>query len=439
MSQLQKAQSIYFIGIGGIGISAVARMMAMEGKKVAGSDRGSSKVTEELERAGVTVFIGHNAGNIPTDCDLVIYTVAIPPENPEFVESKKRGIPLLTYPQTLDMISVEKFTIAVSGTHGKTTTTAMISKIMIDAGLDPTVIVGSLMKNPNGGESNFIAGKSKYLVVEADEYKKSFHNLHPSALVINNIDEDHLDFYKDLTDIQSSFREVALQVPADSFIVTDFKNEKVKPALDGVVAKVIDYKAFMDDNLILKIPGKHNRSNAAAASAVCAELGISKSQIRKSLEDFDGPWRRFEFKGTTKNGAIVYDDYAHNPQKVEAAIEGARELFPDKKIIIVFQPHLFSRTKALFYQFTKAFHLADHVILAPIYPAREPFDSSINSEMLAFGINKEEGDDRAVSLPDFSSIESYLLAHHDNSSTVIVTMGAGEGNKIAEAIVLHNT
>lgn len=434
MKTLKKAQKIHFIGIGGIGISAIARMMLLEGKSVSGSDRDTSKVTEELQKAGAVIYLGHDAQHIPTDTDLVVYTVAVPAENPELAEAKRRNIPLMTYPQTLDEISKEKYTIAVSGTHGKTTTTAMIAKVMIDAGLDPTVIVGSLMKNPDGSESNFIAGKSEYLVVEADEYKKSFHNLHPTMLVINNLDEDHLDFYKDLADIQASFREVAVKVPANGYVVTDIENGNVKPVIEKLTGTVVNYMDFYNDELKLKIPGRHNRHNAAVASAVGQILGLPAEQVLKSLMEFSGTWRRFEYKGVTKTGALVYDDYAHNPQKVAAAIQGAKEYFPGKKIVVVYQPHLYSRTKTLFKQFSAAFDEADQVILMPIYPAREPFDPTITSEMLAVAIN-ERGTTACEALPSPEAIEGRLKKDFDQRNTVIITMGAGDGYKIGEALL----
>jgi UDP-N-acetylmuramate--alanine ligase len=432
---LETAKRIHFIGIGGIGISAIARMMQAEGKVVSGSDRDQSKVTDELGKLSIKITIGQEAGNIPEECDLVVYTHALGQDNLELVEAKKRSIPLLTYPQTLDLISKEKYTIAISGTHGKTTTTAMVAKVLIDAGLDPTVIVGSLMKNPDGTESNFRAGKSRYLVVEADEYKKSFHNLHPKILVINNIDEDHLDFYKDLADIQDSFKEVALKVPADGFIIADPKNPHVTPVLEDLPGKIIDFTPYIQSDLTLKVPGKHNKSNAGVALAIADVLKIDRNEALKSLQEFGGLWRRFEFKGKTKGGAEVYDDYAHNPQKVLATLEGAREMFPDKKIIAVYQPHLYSRTKTLFNEFTKAFDEADMTLFIPIYPAREPFDATISSDMLAEAIQKRLGENRAKSVATFEEAERFLNEECNTADHVVITMGAGDGYKIGETFL----
>jgi UDP-N-acetylmuramate--alanine ligase len=457
---LRQAKHIYFIGIGGIGISAVARMLLLEGKKVSGSDRDETKVTEELRKAGATVFIGQKKENIPKDCDLIIYTNAIGEDNSEFVEAKSRGVKMLTYPETLGFISREKYTIAVSGTHGKTTTTAMVAKVMIDNGLDPTVIVGSLIHHPGYQnnhpslekegkgdlDTNFIFGQSKYLVVEADEYKKSFHNLEPSVMVITNIDEDHLDFYKDLVDIQNSFLHLAKKIPKDGFLICNTKLPNLQPIIKGVRCTVMDYSEIKLINKLL-VPGEHNREDARAAVAVGQALGVDIKKADLAVSKFTGTWRRFEYKGKTKEGVLVYDDYAHNPQKVRAALQGARELYPNKNIIVVFQPHLFSRTKLLLNEFAKSFADADEVILTPIFPAREAFDPTISSEVLANAIKKTQksssplngvpnrSEDVSVfSFSDFQSIITYLKTHLKKDD-VVITMGAGEQYKIGEALL----
>jgi len=453
---LKTAQKIHFIGIGGIGISAIARMLLLEGKNVSGSDRDDTKVTQELAKAGAKIFIGANKDNIPADIDLVIYTVAIPADNAELIEAKNRGTVMLTYPETLNIISKQKYTIAVSGTHGKTTVTAMVAKVMIDAGLDPTVIVGSLI-----GDTNFIMGKSKYLVVEADEYKKSFHNLEPSILVINNLDLDHLDFYKDLADIQDSFLHLAKKLPSDGFLICNTKLPNLQPIIAGVKparlhsggCQIVDYSQLELKEKLL-VPGEHNRQNAKTALAVAKALGVDLKKAEKSLTQFTGTWRRFEYKGKTKSGALVYDDYAHNPQKVAAALQGAREMFPDKRIVVVFQPHLFSRTKLLLNEFARAFNDADEIILTPIFPAREAFDPTISSEILAEKIRKKKiqppnplvrGESESPSLTrgglggvssfsNFEQIENYLKSSL-GPSDLLLTMGAGEQYKIGEALL----
>ena len=373
------------------------------------------------------------------------------------MEAKARNIKILTYPETLNIISKQKYTIAVSGTHGKTTVTAMVAKVMIDAGLDPTVIVGSLI-----GDTNFIMGKSKYLVVEADEYKKSFHNLEPSILVINNLDLDHLDFYKDLANIQDSFLHLAKKIPADGFLVCNTKLPNLKPIINNVNCQIVDYGQLELKEKLL-VPGEHNRQNAKTALVVAKALGVDLKKAEISLSQFSGTWRRFEYKGKTNTGALVYDDYAHNPQKVAAALQGAREMFPDKRIVVVFQPHLFSRTKLLLNEFAGAFSDADEIILTPIFPAREAFDPTISSEILAERINSTSpairmstssylrgGKESNVSSPsltkegargqlcsafkNFSDIENYLKSTL-GPSDVLITMGAGEQYKIGEVLL----
>jgi UDP-N-acetylmuramate--alanine ligase len=413
---------IHFIGIGGIGISALARKYLAEGKTVSGSDRSESPITKELSTLGVEIKIGHAAANIPADCDLIIYTIAIEPDNPELLEAKQRGIKLLTYPQALGLLSAEKYTIAISGTHGKTTTTAMIAKIMIDAGLDPTVIVGSLMKE-NGyltSVTNFIAGKSKYLVVEACEYRRSFLNLSPKILVITNIDNDHLDYYQDLDDIKSAFAEFAAKLPADGVLITEKEYSQITRPIK------------------LQIPGEHNQKNAQAALAVAQALRIEPIAARRSLAEFAGTWRRFEFKGKTKEGALVYDDYAHHPTEIKATLAGAREMFPERRIIVIFQPHLYSRTKLLSADFAAAFCNADEVILLPIYAAREPFDSTVSSEMLAEAITKQGT--KAITLPDFISVQNYLSTLTPTEALsereLVIIMGAGDIFELAPTLVI---
>lgn len=420
----------YFIGIGGIGISAIARMYLGEGKKVSGSDRDVSLVTEELAKLGAKIIIGQKAENIPADCDLVIYTNAIGEDNPELVEAKKRGLKIMSYPEALGEISKDKFTVAISGMHGKTTTSAMVAEMLIAARLDPTVVVGSLLKQG----TNFIAGKSNYLVVEADEYKRAFLNLSPKILAINNIDLDHLDYYKDLADIQNAFGELVAKVPADGALICDPHHPHVAPIINKAKCQVFDYNQVDIIGLDLAVPGEHNRNNARVAIKIGEVLGIEPGIIIEALNNFKGTWRRFEFKGEMATGALVYDDYAHNPQKVAAALAGAREKFPTKKIIAVFQPHLFSRTKLLLNDFAKSFTDADVVGILDIYPARETFDPTIHSKDLVAGISAEGVE--AHYLDSFKTAEEFIKANALSEKDVVMTIGAGDGYKIGEAILL---
>ncbi len=428
MNELDKAKRVHFIGIGGIGISSIARMMLLENKKVSGSDMNKSEITRELKKLGADIKIGHRKENLNSKTELVIYTIAVPKNNPELTKAKKLKIRTLSYPEALGLISKNLYTIAISGTHGKTTTTAMTAKIFIDAGLKPIAVVGSLLKNT---KSNFVAGASKYFIVEACEYKKSFLNLSPKILVITNIDNDHLDYYKNLKEIQKAFSELAAKVPKDGFLVCNPKNPKIKPVLKSAKCRIIDYRKIQE-KFNLKFPGKHNIENAKAAFVVGQFVKVDKRKIIKSLENFRGTWRRFEYKSKTKTGALIYDDYAHHPTEVRAALAAFKEKFPAKKLIVVFQPHLFSRTKILLNDFAKSFKEADKIIIAPIYAAREKKDKSINSGILAEKMRKNKKP--ALALENFEEIVDYLIAN-TGKNDIIITMGAGDIYKVGEKLI----
>jgi len=441
---LKEAKKVYFLGIGGIGISAIARMMLenkvdssddkMLEKIVSGSDRSLSELTNELKGLGANVFEGHSDNNLADDTDLVIYSPAIPESNPVRVKAKKLGIPELSYPEALGLISKDKYTIAVSGTHGKTTTTAMLGEALIKAGLNPTIVVGSLFKGRN---SNFVAGESDYLVCEACEYKRSFLNLHPNIVVITNIDLDHLDYYKDLEDMQSAFIELVSKIPKDGYLVCDPNHENLGPVVEKANCNIVDYSTFVDPKL--KVPGKHNLDNAKAVLAVAKAVGVNEIKTVDSLENFEGVWRRFEHKGVSENGAVVYDDYAHHPTEIKASLKGAREFFgsaPAKKgkIRCVFQPHLYSRTKLLLDDFAESFGDVDEVIIADIYAAREVDNGEVHAKDLVNGINKKEKNIEALYFGSFEEIEKYLKENAQEGD-VIITMGAGDIYKVGERLV----
>ena len=451
-----KVKSVHFIGIGGIGTSAIARMFLLEGKSVSGSDMAESEVTEGLKEAGATIFINESDAEkgrplrqraplfeVPADTELVIYTIAIPQEHTELVEAKKRGIPILSYPEALGIISKEKYTIAITGTHGKTTTTAMVAKILMDAALDPTVIVGSFLFDRDGKRTNFVAGKSKYLVVEGCEYCRSFLNLSPSVLVITNIDADHLDYYRDMEDIISAFVELSQKLPKDGFLILDSHAPNVEAVVKNSPCQNGDFAVLkLPEGFKLHIPGAHNLLNAKAALGVAKVLGIPDDKALASLSAFRGTWRRFEYRGKAKNGALVYDDYGHHPTEIEATLQGTRELFPlikggasgglSPKIVVVFQPHLYSRTKQHLQGFGAAFKEASSVILLPIYPAREKDPGDISSQMVVNELKKNGKDAHLVT----TFAEAAFLAQTLSSSDgVIITLGAGETNKVADLLV----
>ena len=411
---LTKIKKVFFVGIGGIGISAIARLMLASSKEVFGSDIGESNITDELKKLGAKIKLGQGIELIPKDTELIVYSIAVPKYDPEFFKKLQNfGIAIKSYPEMLGLATRDKFTIAISGTHGKTTTTAMIAKILIDAKKDPSVIVGSLLME---NKSNLVIGKSDFFVIEACEYERSFLNIKPKILVITNIESDHLDYYKDLADIKSAFQELSAQ------------SEKV----------ISDYAKYLEKVPKLSVPGAHNRMNAAAALAVSDMLGIKEEDAKKSLASFSGTWRRLEKKGEIKEGAIIYDDYAHHPTEIKASLQALRELYPknSKNITVLSQPHLYSRTKALFSDFAKSFGEADKIFLLPIYFAREEKDESISSEKLAKAINQtiHAQGEYAKSFPDFESAEKDVLALNLGPKDVFVTMGAGEAYKVADKV-----
>ncbi len=409
---LTKIKKVFFIGIGGIGISALAQMMLARGVDVLGLNDEESPVTlEPLRKAGAMIYYQNELKELP-DADLYVFSDAWIYRGPEMiVQARATKKPVLSYFEALGIFAKGYKVIAISGTHGKTTTTAMIAEILVDAGLDPTVVVGSFVKKFN---SNFRKGSGEYLVVEADEYNRHFLNFQPYIGVVTNIEADHLDCYKDLADIQSAF---------DQFI---------SQSENTVTVTGDNYIKYFDKVPKLLVPGDHNRMNAAAALAVADILGIDQKVAQKSLAEFTGTWRRLEKKGVTKEGTIIYDDYAHHPTEVQASIQALRELYPKKQLTILFQPHLYSRTKALFDDFAKCFQGADRVMLLPIYFARESKDESVSSEKLAEAI--VHAGQKAQAFPDFESAERTVLTLNLGPNDVFVTMGAGEAYKVADKI-----
>jgi len=447
---LNKIKNVHFIGIGGIGVSAVARMMLHEEKFVSGQDMQGGDSKNELVKLGIDIKIGKTSyDKIPENTELVVYTVAIETYEKELFDKLKSqtDFAIRSYPEMLGIISRDKYTIAVCGTHGKTTTTGMLAEIFKDANLDPTVIVGSLLKDKEGNRTNFIGGnpnheggqgENDYFIVEACEYRRSFLKINPNILVITNIDEDHLDYYKDIEDIKSAFHEMAMKVPSDGFVVCNVNDENIKDVIKDINAKVVDWQEYFDVNLKLKIPGLHNKKNASASIATSEICGIEKENVRKYVAEFSGTWRRFEFKGELLSGVLIYDDYAHHPKEITSTLEGFRELYPKEagwKITVIFQPHLFSRTKLLLNDFAQSFKDADQVLLLPIYYAREVDDGTISSEVLSGKINQYTNNSKAF--PDFESLEKYLEVGLPNmgEKDVIVTMGAGEAFKVGDFIL----
>ncbi len=422
---LKDLKKIHLVGVGGIGVSALARMFLDGKKQVSGSDMSESKITQSLKDLGVTIFIGHQSANVAKDIDLIVYSPAINESNPEILEAKRLGITTLSYPQALGLFSQNYSLIAVSGTHGKTTTTAMTAKVLIEANFDPTVVVGSLLKETG---TNYISGQGEYLIIEACEYKRSFLNFKPHILIITNIDLDHLDYYKDLVDIQSAFNELVSKMSEGDYLICDVKHKNLEPVVALAKCRVVDYKNILREGLGLKIPGEHNIVNAQSVLALAEILNIERRQALDSLNSFEGTWRRSEYKGEINEGIKVYDDYAHNPTEVSITLKGFRDFFPSKKIVVVFQPHLYSRTKIFLKEFSQSFGDVDEVIILPIYAARESFDESINSEMLVEEIKKYNRN--VVFASNFNLAVERINNIKDKD--IVITMGAGDVWKVGD-------
>jgi UDP-N-acetylmuramate--alanine ligase len=412
----------HFIGIGGIGVSAVARMLFLQGKEVTGSDNEQSEITDDLEKLGIKITIGQEAGNISDDTEVIIHTIAVKDDNPEIIEARRRNLVCMSYPEALGELSKNMFTIAISGTHGKTTTTAMVGHILKKAALDPTIIVGSKMLGEN---SNFHAGKSKYLIVEACEYKRSFLNLCPKILVITNIDADHLDYYKDISDIQNAFHELAEKIPEEGFIVTNPKEPNISEAIKNISVNVLDYDS-VQINREIGVFGKYNILNAQAAIKTAGALGINENTALEYLKDFKGTWRRLEYKGE-KGGNIFYDDYAHHPAEIKASLSALREKYPDREIVCVFEPHQQSRTKLLFDDFVEALKLADKVFIAPIFITREIDDNKTTNKTLSDAINLGivNKDIFASPVENPDELKTLLQKINFSKPLCVVLMGAG--------------
>lgn len=393
-------------------MSALAQLYVSRGVTVTGSDRSESPTTELLEKKGVHVLIPQVADNVPADAELIIYSDAVHEDNIERVRAAELGIPEFSYFKALGQVSEGSKTIAVAGTHGKTTTTAMLTKILVDAGKNPTAIIGSIVKDFG---SNFVDGSKDLFVVEACEYRDHLLDLSPTILVITNLEWDHTDWFKTEADMRATFQKAINAVPADG--------------------KVIDASVYMSEpEFELGLIGDFNKNNARAASAAAkaAFPDITNEQIAESLKSFKGTWRRFEYKGKSKSGADVYDDYAHHPTAAAATLKAMREKFKDKRIVVAFHPHLYSRTRDLMPEFARAFDVADEVLIAPIYAAREDPVEGVTSEVLAEKINVARPR-LAKALPSLDAVYEELSKVPADS--VIVTMGAGDIYTVADKLV----
>ncbi|MDZ4299716.1 MAG: UDP-N-acetylmuramate--L-alanine ligase [Candidatus Sungbacteria bacterium] len=418
---------VHFVGIGGIGVSALARYYRAVGHTVSGSDAVPSEITAELAHRGVGVVIGeHTAENIPPSVDRVIHTAAVLPENPELAAARERDIPVHSYAEAIGELTRHQRTIAVSGSHGKSTTTALIALVLEEGYFDPTVIIGTKLRE--FGDTNFRQGKGPFLVLEADEWNKSFLNYSPYAVVLTNIDAEHLDTYGTIADVEEAFHEYLLKVPKDGFIVANADDERIRHITRDIPARIVWYsqKNPVAETVkrTLKISGRHNLANALAALHLGREVGISEPAILKALGSYHGAWRRFELKGI-KNGAYIFADYGHHPREIAATLAGARERFPSRRIWCVYQPHQYARLNHLWNDFLDAFDGADRVTLLPVYTVagREVENHPTHtSEKLAAALTARGR--YTEYLPSFGVAHKYL-ARDIRAGDVVLFMGAG--------------
>ncbi len=446
---------IHFVGIGGISMSGLAEILKEAGFQVSGSDRNRSETTDALERKGIQVQIGQRASNITQDIDCVVFTSAIREDNPEWIATKELGIPSLTRGELLGQLMRNyEIPIAVSGTHGKTTTTSMISEILLQADTDPTLSIGGILKSIG---ANVRVGGSKYFVAEACEYTNSFLDFFPKIGVILNVEEDHLDFFKDLEDIRHSFHRFAQLLPEDGTLIINGEIPRVEELTAGLSCRVLTYGMHPGQDYYpsdisydeydrphfllhgpdgscrefqLQVPGDHNVSNAVASIMVADLLGISSETAGKALAGFTGTSRRFEYKGSI-GGVTVIDDYAHHPTEIAATLTAARN-YPHKSLWCVFQPHTYTRTAAFLQEFAQALSLADKVVLAEIYAAREQNTLGISSDQIRAELEKLGTE--AYYFPTFDEIENFLLENCINGD-LLITMGAGDVHKIGETLL----
>ena len=451
LSNLPENAHIHMVGIGGISMSALAHMLKYFGYSVSGSDRTETEIVRRLMREGIKVHIGHNAEAVE-DPDLVCYTAAIPENNPELVKAKSLGIPMMERAELLGQLMKKfKFPIAVAGTHGKTTTTSMLSLILLEAGLEPSILVGGELPQIGG---NYKIGNDDYLVFEACEYVESFLHFNPFVSVITNVEEDHLDYFTDINHIITAFQKFTrLNSPLGCIIVcSDDKN--IKSVVENVEIKVVNYGMISESNdfyaknvvinekgltqlevyaygeyaatLELSVHGDHNVRNALGAFAAAWQLGVDVESIKKGLESFCGTKRRFEKLGEV-GGAVVIDDYAHHPTEIESTLNAAKKIAKGD-VWCIFQPHTYSRTKAFTADFAKSLGLADKTIVTDVYPAREEYDGTIHSCDV---VSLMKG---GTYINDSDAIKRYVL-ERIKPGDMIITMGAGDIFKLGYSLV----
>lgn len=448
-------KKIFFCGIGGISMSGLAEILHYKGFKVCGSDMKPSEITDHLESLGIDIFIGQNAKNITNDIDLFVYTAAIKNDNPEMLEVINKNIPHMDRSKFLGLLMKNyKYVTAISGTHGKTTTTSMISHILLEADKDPTICVGGILDAIKG---NVRIGKSQYFIAEACEYCDSFLHFFPYIGIILNIEADHLDYFKNINQIRNSFSKFAQLIPNDGSLIINSDIDNFEDIVSNLRCNIITfginnnaiwtaknisynnkalatfdiyYKNNYVNKIHLNVPGSHNVYNALAACAAAYAQNIEIEDIINGLYAFCGTHRRFEYKGEI-NGITIIDDYAHHPTEIKATLKVAKE-YKHKNLWCVFQPHTYSRTKALLDDFAISFDVVDKIIITDIFAAREKNNLGISSLDLVKKIEQRGKD--VIYMSNFYDIENYIL-NNANENDLLITMGAGNVDVIANDLI----
>ncbi len=449
-------RNIHFVGIGGIGMSGLAEILLHKGFSVSGSDLNESDNTEYLRKIGAKVNIGHSESNI-TNAEVLVYSSAVDPEtNIEIIKARELGIPILRRAEMLAQVSRLNYCLAIAGTHGKTTTTSMMGLLLIEAGYDPTVIVGGRLKDFGG--TNARLGNGNWSVLEADEFDRSFLQLMPTVAVINNIEPEHLDVYKDFKDIKNTFIEFANKVPFYGFVAicaddkgameisSDINKKMISFGVDNdayFIAKNIKFNELntefdiyeageLKETIRIRVPGIHNVKNALATIAVGRTLSIGYEVIKKALSRFGGILRRFDIKAII-NGITIVDDYAHHPTEVKATLKAARDGW-NKRIVCAFQPHTFTRTRDFYLEFASSFFDADIAVITDVYPAREKPIDGVSGKLIADNIKLEGRLKKVIYEPNFDNL-TQLISDVIQPGDIFITLGAGNIYKIADNII----
>jgi len=453
----RRFQHIHFVGIGGIGMSGIAEVLANLGFRVSGSDQKKSEVTARLEKLGVEITEGHAAENVGDDAHVVVRSTAVRDDNPEIVEARRRSIPVIPRAEMLaELMRMKPHTVAVAGSHGKTTTTSMVATVLGAAGLDPTFVIGGIVRTYR---SNARLGKSDLMVVEADESDRSFLMLTPTIAVITNIDREHMDYYHDMDDVRKCFADFVNKVPfygAAVLCLDDPHVQAVIPRVErrrvtyglsaqaDISAHEINYDQSFGSTFVvwrgidvlgpvtLRVPGKHNVYNSLAAIAVGLELDVPFDMIAFALGEFSGADRRFQYKGE-EQGVIVIDDYGHHPTEIKATLSAARIGAPNRRIVVLFQPHRYSRTNDLMDEFGSAFNNADVVLVTDIYAASETPIDGITAEVLT-GRIKSYGHKQAIYIGALDNA-SQLLHDYVREGDLVITLGAGSVHRAGDQLL----